>query len=474
MKILPFIVIILLLSFSSKAQDLEKYRLIAVQGTSSQDIAFFNQDIDLLAISSNRVRETFVSKAETNSNDLICACTGQDADGDGVDCYNDCDDTNPNVYPGAQEICDGIDNNCDGLIDEYFPEQNDIIFVGVGACQRAGVLECYNGVLINNVTPGEPTQEICDGIDNDCDGLIDADDPSCILNTYYLDADGDGYGDFSNTTQDCTLPNGYSTNSTDCDDSDPNVNPGMPETPCNNKDDDCNSLTIDDNLAPYPNIVNLPNILGECIVNEPVAPTAADDCVGIITGVTSTTFPITTIGVTPITWVYDDGNGHVVTQNQYVVVSDLNATIIINQNELIASPSGTNYQWINCSDSSVIAGETDQFYLVEVNGSYAVIIDDNGCIDTSSCVIINSLGMDKLNLELFEIFPNPTMDGFFSIKCDDNIDSIELFDMLGQKMDVPINTATKFIDGSRLATGRYIVSVSIGELTIKRMIVILR
>ena len=82
--------------------------------------------------------------------------------------------------------------------------------------------------------------EICDGIDNNCDGNIDP------LYTFYADTDGDGYGDSTNSLLDCTAPLGYVSDSTDCDDTNGSINPAAVEI-CNEIDDNCN-VSIDDGV----------------------------------------------------------------------------------------------------------------------------------------------------------------------------------------------------------------------------------
>ncbi|WMI66338.1 putative metal-binding motif-containing protein [Aestuariibaculum sp. YM273] len=130
---------------------------------------------------------------------------------------NDCDDTAASVYPGALEICDGVDNDCDGRIDEDAPDLNG-----------DGVPDCSE-------------MEICDGIDNDGDGLVDDSDPSVVgLAMWYADLDDDGYGDATNTIQACSAPVGYVSDNIDCDDSNASVNPGVPDIPCDGLDNNCN------------------------------------------------------------------------------------------------------------------------------------------------------------------------------------------------------------------------------------------
>ena len=94
---------------------------------------------------------------------------------------------------------------------------------------------------------GPAMTEMCNGVDDDCDGLEDEDDASDAF-TWYLDSDGDDYGDRSATTQACEEPDGYVSNSTDCDDGDEDINPGASEE-CNFVDDDCDLVVDEDDVC---------------------------------------------------------------------------------------------------------------------------------------------------------------------------------------------------------------------------------
>ena len=84
----------------------------------------------------------------------------------------DCNDSNPVIHPGASDAnCNGIDDNCNGQIDEGYV--GVATQCGTGPCSRTGVTACVGGQVVDSCVPGAPTPELCNGIDDDCDGTVD-------------------------------------------------------------------------------------------------------------------------------------------------------------------------------------------------------------------------------------------------------------------------------------------------------------
>jgi hypothetical protein len=168
-------------------------------------------------------------------------CIDGDDDGFGVGpgCIGpDCVDDNDQVNLLADEVCDLLDNDCDGETDEDTVGAGEPCDTGfVGVCGQ-GLQECVTGTLL--CTPAPPGAEVCDGLDNDCDGEIDEDalDPP----TWYRDEDNDLYGRTDETAVGCTAPDGYVAQPGDCDDGNPAIRPGADEV-CNAVDDDCDAET---------------------------------------------------------------------------------------------------------------------------------------------------------------------------------------------------------------------------------------
>ena len=134
-----------------------------------------------------------------------------DEDKDGYLAEDDCNDNDWQINPGAEEICDGKDNDCDDVVDEGFDADGD------------GALDihlCENGTDCDETDPEIPSSEIpYDGIDQDCDGSDMA------------DVDRDGF-------------NGRTGGGNDCNDFDDTIHPGATEVPRDDIDQDCNGLDL--------------------------------------------------------------------------------------------------------------------------------------------------------------------------------------------------------------------------------------
>ncbi len=168
-----------------------------------------------------------------------------DVDGDGVERPGDCDDNNAMVFPGAEEVCNEADDDCDGEVDEglllafYLDSDGDghgDPTEAVWACalpEGASTLadDCNDADAL--VSPS--AVEECNDADDNCNGLVDED----VEIERYVDSDGDGWGDAERVESTCPDASGYADVSGDCDDANPQVHPGVVSDSCDGEDSDC-------------------------------------------------------------------------------------------------------------------------------------------------------------------------------------------------------------------------------------------
>ena len=171
---------------------------------------------------------------------------------------SDCNDRDPLAGPDVPELCDDVDNDCDGATDEdvredlrWFVDQDGDGYGGgagtASGCERpAGSFVLRGGDCVDDdATIGPAQVERCDGVDNDCDGRTDEDAAARVV---YDDDDGDGFGDPSSARTACAVGDGETERPGDCDDADPRRFPGASEL-CDLVDQDCDT-TIDEDAAP--------------------------------------------------------------------------------------------------------------------------------------------------------------------------------------------------------------------------------
>ena len=138
------------------------------------------------------------------------------------DVVGDCDDENADIHPEVVEVCDGVDNDCDGVVDDGTCT-DDPIFTDPVDGDGDGFVEALGDCDDGDWTAYPGAEELCDGVDNDCDGEVDEVE-DC------QDADGDGYSPFEG----------------DCDDANPTSNPAAEEVLEDGRDNDCDGEVDED------------------------------------------------------------------------------------------------------------------------------------------------------------------------------------------------------------------------------------
>ncbi len=341
------------------------------------------------------------SYGNANSSQVACSQPGGY-----VSNNTDCNDSNASIHPGAPEVCNGLDDNCNNQIDEglaQFTYYIDLDLDGYGnpsssisSCQLTAPAGYSNNStdcndLNSTIHPGAP--EVCNSLDDNCNNQVDEGLPQFI---YYADSDHDGYGNPSISISSCqsTAPAGYVNNSTDCNDLNSTIHPGAPEV-CNSLDDNCNNQ-IDEGLPQFTYYADSdhdgygnPSIsISSCQSTAPAGyVNNSTDCNDSNNAVNP--------GAAEICNNIDDNCNNQIDEGAIsATITPSGSVGICSGSSLIMQANtgaGFTYKWKN--NGTIISGATASSYTTSTAGSYTVVVTSGSCSATSSAtsVTLNSL-----------------------------------------------------------------------------------
>ncbi|KQS50081.1 hypothetical protein ASG38_03635 [Flavobacterium sp. Leaf359] len=209
------------------------------------------------------------------------------------------------------------------------------------------------------------------------------------------------------------------------------------------------SNTITMNVT-APTVPAFTQIAPVCSGNTFTLPTVSNNGIGGVWSPAINNTATTTYTFTPTT------GQCVTTATMTVVVNLVNTATALQGSTITASATGATYQWINCANNQPINGATNASYTASGNGSYAVIVTQNGCSATSNCVQITNLGVDTFIKDGLKIYPNPVTDRLF-IQLNEATD-VTIADMTGKTIQKEtLKSGNNSIDVSSLASGMYFI-----------------
>jgi hypothetical protein len=234
---------------------------------------------------------------------------------------------------------------------------------GISDCTNpAGYVMDNTDCLDSNGDVYPDGAEICNGIDDNCDGV---NDEGVELTTYYLDNDGDGFGGASGSIQSCEIPSGYIQIGGDCNDNNVNVRPTAQELCSTNFDDDCDGLI---NEICFPGNDN-PTFASNCPLST--SATLCTTITGNLQAATATeTFGTGSLSSNPDVWYYFTANAVGMTIRCTPSVNDIGLELRTSSGELLKTMnalSAIGDEYMNYDDLSV----GNQYYLRVMNMNVA-------------------------------------------------------------------------------------------------------
>lgn len=222
------------------------------------------------------------------------------------------------------------------------------------------------------------------------------------------------------------------------------------------------TVIVDDTTDPLVPVLN--DVSGTCSVT-PTAPTTTDDCAGTITATTTSIFPISEIGTTVVTWVFNDGNGNSISVNQDVVVTDNTAPAVtqlatanVACNQVVPAPTTTD----DCA--GIITATTTDPISFAAAGTYSInwVFDDgNGNATTQSQTVVvscSSTGLDELTVTDLLIYPVPASSTLFIETVYLVGENAVVFDSQGKKvLELTLEDVKSTLNVSVLESGFYVL-----------------
>ena len=339
--------------------------------------------------------------------------------------------------------------------------------------------------------------EVCNGYDDNCNGLVDDADPGVVgVSTWFADADGDGFGDGAVTVNSCSPPGGYVDNADDCDDTDASVNPGAAEVCSNGVDDNCDG-EIDEGAVTA--VIAPTGTVATC-KNDPLM-FSVEPCAGCTYQWFKNDNAIP--GAVGTTYSTDKAAYYNVQVNAPSGCFDLSDYTLLNinpqPNANISAPNGTSlcttvklkasydatytYQWY--LGGSPIGGATAWSHIATSPGSYYCDITNAfGCSRNTASMSVTSCreDMNTDNADILNIYPNPTSQVF---NIDLNIASaatetaiIRIYNVTGE---VVFETSAEVVNGklfeqisidNQISGGIYLVNIHAGNKEFNKNLVI--
>ncbi|MBC8173959.1 MAG: T9SS type A sorting domain-containing protein [Chitinophagales bacterium] len=409
-----------------------------VTNAASWDIPDFSTDVQVLVRLYGYNANTSAGRFQALNIVLSGTVTGVDEDGDGYDYFSDCQDNVFAVNPGATEICNSYDDDCDGLEDADDPSAEGLLtfyvdhdddgygdptLFATGCTMPVTTVDNGDDCNDDDASINPAAEEVCDGIDNDCDGDTDE---GLTFDIWYADTDIDGYGDAASSTTTCDgAPAGYVADNTDCNDGDASINPGAAEV-CNSIDDNCN-IDIDEDIDL--SIAITPS--GEITVCYgtvvTLTGTAGFDSYqwykngSPISGATLASVDIINPGYYQVDGMQDDCSSGLSAEQAIAVTSYPNDLILTPEgldlcdvaDVKIKAATDPTYTWQWYKDGSELTGETDNVYFATATGDYYCVVTSAGScsVTTATVTVISSCRIAGETNE-FEIYPNPAYDNF--------------------------------------------------------------